>query len=163
MPKSTLAIFRTWLRPGQLIPLFLFAIGGCASAVQETRIDYAGIEQKEVPPLACRTPGGKAPQVTKLGPYSQYGESNLSQSEACRIAEEKATSLADLYSSEYESADWTCKKTIERASYERYVTIFQCLYNVEIVCEHAPPVCSLSPPIPAQRKGLESDDRPVLG
>ncbi|PSM30811.1 hypothetical protein BVG81_008600 [Haliangium sp. UPWRP_2] len=119
-----------------LPPIFLLFIGGCSPYTQEARIDITALPQTELPPQGCGQPGAGTPQVTKLGPYSEYGQSTVSVEDACRIAEAKVTRVADLYMSEYQSADWVCKKTVEFGSREQYKTIWQCLFRAEITCEH---------------------------
>lgn len=125
------------LGPRLLLPIFLSLAGGCSPYIQEARVDVTALPQKEVPQPACGQSEAGAPQVTKLGPYSEYGESNISLDHACRIAEAKVTRVADLYMSEYQSADWVCKKTVELDSREQHEKFWQCRYNADITCEHA--------------------------
>lgn len=136
MSTSAKNLLFSWL----LLPIGLFWVGGCSPYTQEARVDVSALPQNEVPPPACGQPGARTPQVTKLGPYSEYGESTVSVGDACRIAEAKVTRVADLYASEYESADWVCKKTIDFGSREYHGTAWQCLFSAEITCER-PSVC----------------------
>lgn len=121
-----------------LASLFLLAGGGCSPYSQEARVDITALPQKELPPPGCGQAGAATPQVAKLGPYSEYGQSSVSVDDACRIAEAKVTRVADLYMSEYQSADWVCKKTVDFGSREQQGTVWQCLFSAEIACERTP-------------------------
>lgn len=129
------------LRRGLLQSVLLLMTGSCAALSLDARTETTTepLTEKTIP--ACgRLPGSRTPdgkQVQKLGPYPEYGESHESLEDACRRAEDKAATSSDLYMSEYQSANWVCKKTIERVQRERYVTVWQCGVSVEIFCEYA--------------------------
>ena len=124
------------LGTGLLTQVFLLSVGGCSPYIQEARVDVTALPQKEVPPPGCGQAGARTPQVAKLGPYSEYGQSTVSVDDACRIAEAKVTRVADLYMSEYQSAGWVCKKTVDVGSREQHETTRQCLITAEITCEY---------------------------
>ena len=133
-----------WLRRGLLQSVLLLMTSGCAALSLDARTETTTtttpepLTEKTIP--ACgRLPGARTPdgkQVQKLGPYPEYGESQESLEDACRMAEDKAATSSDLYVSEYQSANWVCKKTIERTQRERYVRLWQCGVTVEIFCEY---------------------------
>ena len=124
------------LGTGLLTKVFLLSVGGCSPYIQEARVDITALPQKELPPQGCGQAGARTPQVTKLGPYSEYGQSTVSVDDACRIAEAKVTRVADLYMSEYQSAGWVCKKTVDVGSREQREAVGQCLFTAEITCEY---------------------------
>ena len=128
-------------RRGILLSLFVLMAGGCAALSLDARTETtAELPPEKTLPACGRLPGTRTPdgkQVQKLGPYPEYGESHESLEDACRKAEDKAASSSDLYVSEYQSANWVCKKTIERTQRERYPTVWQCGVSVEIFCEYA--------------------------
>lgn len=129
------------LRRGLLLSVYVLTTGGCAALSLDARTETTTEPPTEKTLPACgrlpgtRTPDGK--QVQKLGPYPEYGESHESLEDACRMAEDKAATSSDLYISEYQNANWVCKKTIERTQRERYVTVWQCGVSVEIFCQYA--------------------------
>ncbi len=124
------------LGTGLLTQVFLLSVGGCSPYIQEARVDVTALPQKEVRPPGCGQAGAPTPQIAKLGPYSEYGQSTVSVDDACRIAEAKVTRVADLYMSEYQSAGWVCKKTGDVDSREQYETTRQCLFTAQITCEY---------------------------
>lgn len=128
-------------RRGVFHALFLFMSSSCAALSLDARTETTTeLPAEKTLPACGRLPGMRTrdgKQVQKLGPYPEYGESNESLEDACRKAEDKAATSSDFYISEYQSANWVCKKTIERSQRERYVTIWQCGVSVEISCEYA--------------------------